>query len=83
MHDYQPGFIIRLNTSDERYLVLETKGYDPLKEVKEHAAHRWCSAVNAHGGFGHCGFGHWSFEMADKTDRVRAILDAELSATNR
>ena len=78
MHDYQPDFIIRLNTADERYLVLETKGYDPLKEVKDAAAHRWCSAVNAHGGFG-----HWSFEMTDKTDRVRAILEAELSASNR
>ena len=57
--------------------VLETKGYDPLKGVKEAAARRWCSAVNAH-----CGFGHWSFEMTDKTDRVRAILDSLLSSTN-
>ena len=78
MHDYQPDFIIRLNTSDERALLLETKGYDPLKEVKEAAARRWCSAVNAHGGFG-----YWSFEMTDKPDRVRAILDTELSASNR
>lgn len=70
MHDYQPDFLIRLNTDADRYLILETKGYDPLKEVKESAAHRWCSAVNALGTFG-----HWSYELADKTERVRAILD--------
>ena len=74
MHDYQPDFIIQLNTTDERYLLLETKGYDPLKEVKEAAAQRWCSAVNAHGGYG-----RWSFELTDRTDRVRSLLDAAFS----
>jgi type III restriction enzyme len=74
MHDYQPDFIIRLNTDAERYLIIETKGYDPLKDVKEAAAHRWCSAVNALGTYG-----HWSYELADKTERVRGILDAALS----
>lgn len=74
MHDYQPDFIIRLEMENECYLILETKGYDPLKEVKEAAALRWCSAVNAHGGYG-----HWSFELTDKPDRVRTILDASLS----
>jgi type III restriction enzyme len=74
MHDYQPDFIIRLNTSNERYLILETKGYDPLKEVKEAAAHRWCSAVNAQGEFG-----QWSFEPTDKTDQVRRIIDTSVS----
>ena len=75
MHDYQPDFIIRLNTDAEQYLILETKGYDPLKEVKEAAAHRWCSAVNAIGIYG-----HWSYGLADKTERVRAILDASISS---
>ena len=73
MHDYQPDFIIRLNTDAERYLIVETKGYDPLKEVKESAAQRWCSAVNALGTYG-----HWSYELADKTERVRSLLDALL-----
>ncbi|MGA9452488.1 MAG: hypothetical protein WBW41_14230 [Verrucomicrobiia bacterium] len=70
MHDYQPDFIIRLDTPDERYLVLETKGYDPLLEVKQAAAQRWCSAVNAHGEFG-----RWSYKLASRTDQIRAILD--------
>jgi type III restriction enzyme len=74
MHDYQPDFIIQLNTDAERYQILETKGYDPLKEVKEAAAHRWCCAVNALGTYG-----HWSYELADKTERVRSILDALVS----
>jgi type III restriction enzyme len=73
MHDYQPDFIIRLNTEAERYLMVETKGYDPLKEVKEAAAHRWCSAVNALGTFG-----QWSYELVEKTERVRTALDATL-----
>jgi type III restriction enzyme len=71
MHDYQPDFIIRLDTDDERYLILETKGYDPLKNVKGAAAHRWCAAVNALGGFG-----RWSFALADGAERIRGILDA-------
>ena len=71
MHDYQPDFVIRWEGDEERYLILETKGYDPLKDVKEAAAQRWCSAVKALGGLG-----HWSFAITDKIDRVRAILDA-------
>src|SRR5439155_1614548 len=31
-HDYQPDFIVKLDP--KRYLILETKGYDPLEEVK-------------------------------------------------
>jgi type III restriction enzyme len=40
MHDYQPDFIIRLQAPDERYLILETKGFDPVAEVKMAAAQR-------------------------------------------
>ena len=56
--EYLPDFIVRLACSDERYLILETKGYDPLKEVKEHAANRWVRAVN-----GTAAFGSW--ELCD------------------
>lgn len=52
MHDYVPDFIIQLNASEERYLILETKGYDPLEEVKKAAEERWVNAVNADGKFG-------------------------------
>ena len=51
-HDYLPDFIVRLTGDEERYLVLETKGYDPLEDVKAQAARRWVRAVNAGGGFG-------------------------------
>ena len=71
MHDYQPDFIIRLDSDDECFVILETKGYDPLKEVKEAAARRWCSAVNAVGGFG-----RWSFALTDNMANVRSLLDA-------
>jgi len=64
-HEYVPDFIIRLKSSDERFLLLETKGYDPLKEVKRAAAERWCSAVNVHGGFG-----TWSYRVVDRPEQV-------------
>ena len=43
-HDYIPDFIIRLDNGV--HLVLETKGFDVLKEVKVAAAARWVDAVN-------------------------------------
>jgi type III restriction enzyme len=75
MHDYQPDFIIRFATPDERYLILETKGYDPLEEIKRAAAERWCSAVTALGGFG-----HWIYRIVHRTEEVRTLLSA--CATN-
>ena len=51
-HEYLPDFIVRLAGGGERFLILETKGYDPLKDVKAQAAHRWVRAVNALGDFG-------------------------------
>jgi hypothetical protein len=71
IHDYQPDFIIQFDTDSERFLILETKGYDPLADVKQAAAHRWCAAVNAHGGFG-C----WSYQLVSRTDQIRSVLDA-------
>ena len=73
MHDFMPDFIIRLNSVEERYLILETKGYDPLKEVKEAAAKRWKNAVNADGKFG-----SWEFEMAEHPTAVSKILNTVL-----
>jgi len=51
-HEYVPDFLVRLARTRDRFLILEPKGYDPLKDVKRAAAERWCAAVNAHGGFG-------------------------------
>ena len=69
MHDFMPDFIIRLDTATERYMILETKGYDPLKEVKKAAAERWVNAVNADGKFG-----KWLFKMAEHPTEVPGIL---------
>lgn len=70
-HDYVPDFILRLSSTPlVRNLILETKGYDPLDEVKEAAAQRWCAAVNADGRYG-----HWSFAMARKMADVPLLID--------
>ena len=48
-----------------RYLILETKGYDPLKDMKAQAAERWVQAVNADGGFG-----VWSYAVVTQVEKV-------------
>lgn len=74
MHDYQPDFIVRLNLAGIHHLVLETKGYDPLTEVKQAAAQRWVAAVNAHGGHG-----RWQYALARKPTEVNSILENAFS----
>lgn len=69
-HDYLPDFIVRLKAASPSYLILETKGYDDLAEVKAAAAQRWVNAVNAEGTFG-----HWAYAVARKVAQVRTILD--------
>ena len=76
-HEYIPDFIIQLSGAERRYLILETKGYDPLCEVKEQAAQRWVLAVN-----GTANFGHWSYALVtdiSKTDE--AVLLAAVTGT--
>ena len=65
-HDYVPDFIIRLKTTPVVHLILETKGFDDLAEVKAAAAERWVAAVNADGTFG-----VWRYALARKIDQVR------------
>ena len=73
-HEYLPDFLVRLADDEERYLILETKGYDPLQDVKTQAAQRWVRAVNAGGGFG-----SWYyaviFEMSKVGDAVRQAAE--------
>ena len=64
-HDYLPDFLVRLACDGERYLILETKGYDPLEEVKTQAAQRWVHAVNAGGGFG-----TWDYTVVSEMSEV-------------
>jgi type III restriction enzyme len=45
-YDFEPDFIVRLNGGADQNLIIETKGHDPLAEVKQQAAARWFSAVN-------------------------------------
>ena len=40
-HEYFPDFIVRLKGDPPLHLILETKGYDPLEEIKRAAAERW------------------------------------------
>jgi type III restriction enzyme len=69
-HDFEPDFIVRLDGSTDRYLIIETKGHDPLAEVKQQAASRWVSAVNQANRFG-----HWQFAMCRSVGEVRRVLD--------
>lgn len=75
MHDYVPDFIIRLKTKLTSYLILETKGYDPLEEVKRAAAARWVAAVNADETNG-----RWQYAIAKKVSDIPQILDKSVVA---
>ncbi|MGH7780841.1 MAG: BPTD_3080 family restriction endonuclease [Candidatus Binataceae bacterium] len=68
-HDYIPDFIIRLRTEPPVHLILEVKGFDPLKEVKEQAARRWVDAVNADGSYG-----RWAYAVAKKPADVKQLI---------
>ena len=73
MHDYVPDFLVRLKMEAPYHLILETKGYDPLEDVKRAAAERWVAAVNADGTWG-----RWQYALAKKIADVPTILDAVL-----
>jgi type III restriction enzyme len=68
-HEYIPDFIVRLKGSEPRYLILETKGYDPREDKKVEAAHRWVNAVNADGKYG-----HWAYRLVKKPEDVLGVL---------
>ena len=74
-HDYVPDFIVRLAGDPAVHLILETKGYDPLTEVKRAAAERWVSAVNADGRYG-----HWEYALATRIEDVSEIITGAAAA---
>jgi type III restriction enzyme len=76
-HDYLADFIIQLETVGESYLILETKGYDPLKEIKAQAAWRWVRAVNREGSFG-----QWSYEVVEDLGRLDRVISDSVEAAN-
>lgn len=69
--DYMPDFIVRLKGKPVVHLVLETKGFDDLAEVKAAAAERWVAAVSADRQFG-----EWRYGLARSVAQVQEILDA-------
>jgi Type III restriction enzyme, res subunit len=71
MHDYEPDFIVRIKGKTPINVILETKGYDQLKQVKRQAAERWVAAVNADGRFG-----HWRYQLIEEISDVPAKLTA-------
>jgi type III restriction enzyme len=68
-HDYLPDFIVHLKGESARYVILETKGYDGLKEIKHQAAQRWVEAVNVDGSFG-----HWQYMLVERVTDVEALI---------
>lgn len=71
-HDFEPDFIVRLKGGERRHLILETKGYDPLAELKEQAVQRWVAAINAEGRHG-----HWQFAMVRRVGDVGQVIAAD------
>ncbi|MEO8007856.1 MAG: hypothetical protein ABI728_04975 [Betaproteobacteria bacterium] len=68
-HDYLPDFIVRLRGESQRSVILETKGFDELEDVKRAAAERWVDAVNAEGSYG-----EWSYCVAKRPSDVVTLL---------
>jgi len=64
-----PDFIVRLKTEPPIHLILEVKGFDPLKEVKRQAAQRWIEAVNADGTYG-----RWEYAVVARPTEIPAVL---------
>jgi type III restriction enzyme len=73
-HDYQPDFIARLRAERELCVILETKGFDPKKDVKCQAARRWVDAVNADGRHG-----AWRYEIVSRVGDIPAALSHALA----
>ncbi len=70
MHDYMPDFLVKLKSDPPTILILETKGFDPLADIKRQAAERWTSAVTAEGSYG-----IWRYVMVKTPAEVRTVLD--------
>jgi type III restriction enzyme len=75
MHDYIPDFIVRLKAEPSVHLIFETKGYDPLQDVKVEAARRWVAAVNADGKYG-----EWIYAIGKKPADIDPLLNPFASA---
>lgn len=78
--EYIPDFLARLKKDGREVgtLILETKGYDPLADLKEAGARRWVAAVNAEGSHG-----RWAYRMVKSpTDTPEAVHSAAEELAN-
>jgi type III restriction enzyme len=69
MHDYIPDFLIRLKSGAQGHIILETKGYDQLEQLKRAAADRWVAAVNADGSYG-----RWYYLVAKNIESIPQLI---------
>src|SRR5206468_2531951 len=71
--EYLPDFLVRIRLGDREVgtLILETKGYDLLKEAKEAGARRWVAAINAHRRHG-----DWAYRLITTPTDTPAALEA-------
>ncbi len=80
-HDYLPDFIVRLDSPEPRYVIVETKGHDERLAEKEAAAKRWAAAVNADGRYG-----DWAYlllkERASIGETLRVWLDQTITTSH-
>jgi len=74
LHDYQPDFIVRLSSGT--HLIVETKGYDELADVKRQAAERWVRAVNADGTYG-----RWAYALTREVEAISDIVSSVAART--
>jgi type III restriction enzyme len=87
-HDYVPDFIVRMKNADgwsapggtasPVHMILETKGFDPLREIKVQAAQRWVDAVNADRRYG-----RWDYVLVKSVSEIdRALRAPRRECTN-
>ena len=76
-HEYIPDFILRLAGQPTVHLILETKGFDELAEIKAQAAQRWVDAVNADGRFG-----PWRYALVRDLKEVASAIDRNGDASD-
>jgi type III restriction enzyme len=78
VHEYVPDFIVRLAVDGDHFLILEVKGFDPLKELKAQAAQRWVAAVNADGRYG-----RWQYAVATSPTATAQLVAGAASRAAR
>jgi len=75
VHEYVPDFLIQFVDLPGVTLILETKGYDQLAEIKQSAAQRWVDAVNAENKLKpERNRGGWLYAMVRKISEIPEIL---------